>query len=106
MNLCLLRHMQQALILKTDVARPPAGASANVQLKCKGCDRKHEIMLRPHLPANGWSAHSSEEWQRLATFEIRGMEAVESEVRDGFIVEAMDGTKYEDGSLFDIIRYT
>jgi len=68
-------------------------------MKCKGCDRVHDITLQPYEDANAWVPDSKEEWQRIATFEIRGMDPTESEVRDGFIVNAVDGTKYEDGVL-------
>ena len=29
--------------------------------------------------------------------QVRGMDPIEAEVRDGFVVEAPDGTKFEDG---------
>jgi len=66
-------------------------------MRCKGCDRVHDITLQPYEASNAWVPDSKEEWQRLATFEIRGMDPTDAEVRDGFDVQAVDGTKYEDG---------
>ena len=57
----------------------------------------HDITLQPYEASNAWVPDSKEEWQRLATFEIRGMDPTDAEVRDGFDVQAVDGTKYEDG---------
>ena len=69
----------------------------SVQMRCKGCDRVHDITIQPHEASNAWVPDSKEEWQRLATFEIRGMDPTDAEVRDGFDIQAVDGTKYEDG---------
>jgi len=77
------------------------GASVTVQLKCKGCDRQHDITIQPFEAANAWVPDSKNEWQRLATFECRGVDPVDCEVRDGFIVAAEDGTKYDDVDLSD-----
>lgn len=66
-------------------------------MKCKGCDRQHDITIQEFDACNAWLPDQKDEWQRLATFEVRGMDPTESEVRDGFIITAVDGTKYEDG---------
>jgi len=77
------------------------GASVSVQMKCKGCDRQHDITIQPFNSANAWVPDTKDGWCRIATFEVRGMDPTEAEVRDGFLVQAPDGTKFEDADLSD-----
>ena len=51
------------------------GASVSLQLKCKGCDRQHDITIQPFDAGNEWLP-DKDEWQRLATFECRGIDPV------------------------------
>mmetsp|Transcript_52891 Transcript_52891/g.123887 ORF Transcript_52891/g.123887 Transcript_52891/m.123887 type:complete len:162 (-) Transcript_52891:95-580(-) len=76
------------------------GASVNLQIKCKGCGRSHDVSFDADTPEGEWQAGGPDA-QRLATFECRGMEPYECEVRDGFVVTAEDGTKFEDVDLSD-----
>jgi hypothetical protein len=48
-----------------------------IQVKCKGCGRVHDVSLVPEEKEDdaGYVAES-EEWQRLATFDCRGMDPV------------------------------
>eukprot|EP00286_Rhodomonas_abbreviata_P006720 CAMPEP_0181323614 /NCGR_PEP_ID=MMETSP1101-20121128/19890_1 /TAXON_ID=46948 /ORGANISM="Rhodomonas abbreviata, Strain Caron Lab Isolate" /LENGTH=161 /DNA_ID=CAMNT_0023431675 /DNA_START=118 /DNA_END=603 /DNA_ORIENTATION=+ len=76
------------------------GASVNLQIKCKGCGRVHDVSLDSERPEGEWEA-GGPDGQRIASFECRGMEPMECEVRDGFYVVAPDGTKFEDADLSD-----
>ena len=76
------------------------GATVSVQMKCKGCDRVHDITIQEYDENNGWAPDKDKDgWCRLATFEVRGVDPVAAEVRDGFIVEAEDGTSFDDVDL-------
>ena len=48
----------------------PAGASVSVQMKCKGCDRQHDITIQPPDPKDAWEPDSKDGWCRFATFEV------------------------------------
>jgi hypothetical protein len=40
-------------------------------MKCKGCDRQHDITIQPFDSANAWVPDTKDGWCRLATFEVR-----------------------------------
>ncbi len=57
------------------------GASCNVKVKCKGCDRQHDISFADegHDEAgHGWHK-GGDEFQRFASFECRGLDPVSTD---------------------------
>lgn len=66
-----------------------AGASVNLQIKCKGCGRSHDVSFDADTPEGEWQAGGPDA-QRLATFECRGMEPVDfSHLRPSFSLHAV-----------------
>mmetsp|Transcript_37699 Transcript_37699/g.96347 ORF Transcript_37699/g.96347 Transcript_37699/m.96347 type:complete len:167 (-) Transcript_37699:30-530(-) len=77
------------------------GASVNLKIKCKGCDRVHDIMFADEghdEEGHGWHADGGE-FQRFASFECRGLDPIGYEIRDGYYVVANDGTRFDDVDL-------
>mmetsp|Transcript_32279 Transcript_32279/g.86109 ORF Transcript_32279/g.86109 Transcript_32279/m.86109 type:complete len:165 (+) Transcript_32279:3-497(+) len=76
------------------------GASVNMQIKCKGCSRVNDISIVDE--DGGEFVADSDKWQTIASFECRGVDLHEYEVRDGYYVVAADGkTRFEDADLSD-----
>eukprot|EP01111_Echinosteliopsis_oligospora_P016099 TRINITY_DN6570_c0_g1_i1.p1 TRINITY_DN6570_c0_g1~~TRINITY_DN6570_c0_g1_i1.p1 ORF type:complete len:172 (-),score=25.22 TRINITY_DN6570_c0_g1_i1:88-603(-) len=80
----------------------PTGAKgiSNFVAKCKGCRRENSIdITSPTDYSFPIDENNQNKYAPIGTFECRGLEITEYQPRDGFLVTAPTGSKWEDVDL-------
>ncbi|KAI8144325.1 hypothetical protein BJV82DRAFT_65517 [Fennellomyces sp. T-0311] len=73
---------------------------ANLVMRCKFCKRESSAQFEPNVQA--YSAEKNGKFQKIATFDCRGLELVDFSPRDPWVAEGTEsGTKFEDIDLTD-----
>eukprot|EP01104_Vermistella_antarctica_P021497 TRINITY_DN974_c0_g1_i1.p1 TRINITY_DN974_c0_g1~~TRINITY_DN974_c0_g1_i1.p1 ORF type:complete len:155 (-),score=39.57 TRINITY_DN974_c0_g1_i1:162-626(-) len=71
---------------------------ANLVIKCKMCRRENSVdILTPSIQ----KYTISDQWQKVVTFDCRGIEPTAYLARDGFVAVATSGTKFDEVDFTD-----
>ncbi|KAI9499008.1 hypothetical protein BDB00DRAFT_797805 [Zychaea mexicana] len=80
------------------VDMPGSRGSANLVMRCKFCKRESSAQFECGIQA--YSAEKNNAFQKIASFDCRGLELVDFSPRDPWVAEGTEsGTKFEDIDL-------